>query len=87
MVTPISEDDARRELRLQNSAASNPEYYGATRLDQGWLFGWRKELGPTPMGTRPWVVADNGHSRMLDLRDRAERVIETLLGQESASDG
>lgn len=45
MVTPISEDDARRELRILNSEAANPDYYLAVRLEYGWMFGWRTERG------------------------------------------
>ncbi|WP_105034914.1 hypothetical protein [Cryobacterium aureum] len=87
MVTQIDEQEARRELRNLSSEASNPANYAAARRARGWLFGWRTDRGSAPMGTRAWVVADNGRGRMLDLRDRADEVIEALLAEYTPTNG
>ncbi len=79
MVDPITEDDARAALRAMQSAAANPSKYAARRLEHGWLFTWRIEQGPPLMGTRSWVVADNGVPRVVDMRQRADDVIADVL--------
>lgn len=79
MVTPISESAARAVLLQEKSEASNPEYFEATRCNYGWLFGWRLDCGPVPMGTHAWIVADNGNMRMLGYQDLANEVIAEEL--------
>lgn len=81
MVTPISEEDARTALRRATSEASNPEYFHARRRERGWLFGWRPDRRPVPMGTHSWIVADNGAVRMLGYKDLADEVIAHELAR------
>jgi hypothetical protein len=81
MVTGISEADARTVLRSVRSEASNPGTFEARRRDHGWMFVWRREGGRPPVGTRSWVVADNGRARAVDLGSRADETIALLLGE------
>ena len=69
MVRPISEESARTALAREASEASNAEFYKAERRQHGWVFGWRPERGTPPMGTRTWIVADNGRVRVLGYKD------------------
>ena len=87
MVSQITEEDARRELSLMNSAAASTDHYRAIRRENGWLFGWRRESGRVPMGARSWVVADNGRARMLDIRDQADDVIAREMAAGARPDG
>lgn len=79
MVKPISEETARAALSQQASEASNAEQFRAERRDHGWVFGWRTDRGTPPMGTRTWVVADNGRVRMLGYRDEWDEAIAQEL--------
>lgn len=79
MVGPITEDEARAALRTVQSAAANPLKYAARRLSRGWLFIWRIEQGSPLMGTRSWIVADNGVPRVVDMGQRADDVIADVL--------
>lgn len=81
MVTPISEEKARAALRLQASEASNAEYFRAERRAHGWVFGWRSDQGIAPIGTRTWIVADNGRVRMLGYRDDWDDAIAQELAK------
>lgn len=71
MVTPISEDDARRALLAAHSEAYDPARFSARRRDSGWFFGWKPQAGDPPMGTRSWIVTDTGNVRMLGFRETA----------------
>lgn len=79
MVTPISETQARSALLREMSEASNPNYFGAKRRDHGWVFGWRNDRGPIPIGTHSWAVADNCRVQMLGFTDLSDEVISGLL--------
>lgn len=81
MVTPISESAARAVLLQKKSEASNPEYFKATRCENGWLFRWRSDRGAVPMGTHSWVVADNGNMRMLGYQDSCDDAIAEELAK------
>lgn len=82
-MTALSEDEARKLLRDLRVSASNPEYYAARRRAHGWLFAWRIETGPPRIGTRSWVVADNGACRQVGFDEYADDAIDALLrGQE-----
>lgn len=79
MVTPITEIEAREALRAAGSPAQDARYYSAERRDSGWFFAWRIQQGPPLMGTRAWVVADNGRVRMLGFRESGADGIATAL--------
>lgn len=79
MVRPISEDAARTALLQVASEASNAEFFKAERRDHGWVFGWRLDRGAPPMGTRTWIVADNGRVRMLGYKDDWDSAIAQEL--------
>lgn len=79
MTSPISEAEARQTLLRQESEASNPEYFEAQRREHGWVFGWRDDRGQPPVGTRAWVVADNGRVRALGPREQWDDAIAEEL--------
>lgn len=79
MVTPMTEDAAREVLRRAGAAAADPVRYAATRRQGGWSFAWSRDRGEPPVGSRRWVVADDGQVRVLGLRERADDVIAALL--------
>lgn len=83
---PLTEDEARRVLRLMNVDASNPSLFAAERRERGWCFGWRPENGAPRMGTRSWVVADNGRGRRLGLAELADDAIAAELDQGTCTD-
>ncbi|HWB37773.1 MAG TPA: hypothetical protein VHA75_17295 [Rugosimonospora sp.] len=87
MVTPLSEQDARAALRLAGADASNPALYDAQRRDGGWFFGWRRQNGRPRIGTRSWVVADNGRARPLAFQERADDAIAAELAKGAGADG
>lgn len=82
MVNAISEPEARQALCAAGSPAGDATFYYAERHDGGWLFGWKMQQGAPRMGTRAWVVADNGRVRMLGLAEPAADGIATALRDE-----
>jgi hypothetical protein len=76
IVHPISESEAREMLLRERSEASNTEYFDAERREHGWVFGWREDRGDIPVGTRTWIVADNGRVKMLSPTERIDTAIE-----------
>ena len=85
MVEIISETEARAALKTLRSEASNPHFYAAKRRNHGWLFVWRLERKNPPVGTRGWVVADNGRARILDLGERADDAMIAELAQDDTA--
>jgi hypothetical protein len=81
MVSPLSEDAARELLRRDESEAANPDYFAGTRRTNGWSFAWRHDLGDAPVGSLRWIVADNGRSRALEPRERADDGIAEELSK------
>ena len=84
MVNPITAAEARAALRDARSEASDPEVFDARRRTSGWLFVWRRDQGQPPIGTRSWVVADDGTVRAVPLGGRADDVLAEIL---PATDG
>ena len=84
MVEPITEHAARAALKSAQSEASNPGFYVARRRKHGWLFVWRIEHGDPPVGTRSWVVADNGRARILRIGERADDVIGAEVAEDAS---
>ncbi|MEJ7648671.1 MAG: hypothetical protein WKF57_06520 [Nakamurella sp.] len=84
---PIREVDARRHLELAGSPAANNVRYQATRHQHGWLFGFRRGNSPVLMGTRSWVVADNGRVRMLSPGELADAVLRSEIELEPDAPG
>lgn len=84
MVTPISEDRARAALLAAHSEAHDAERFVAARQTGGWLFRWNARAGAIPMGTSPWVVADNGSVQKVGFRDDLADLLAALNGRPDA---
>lgn len=82
MVNAMSEADARQALRAVGSPACDATFYSAERRPGGWLFSWKLQQGPPRMGTRAWIVADNGRVRMLGLAEPAAEGIAAALREQ-----
>ena len=78
MSEAISEQRARELLLEAHSAAHNASRYVAERLLHGWVFAWSGDLRSAPLGTRPWVVSDNGAVRAVEIGQTAAEVLAQL---------
>ena len=78
----MTEEQARRALSEIGSPAANPDNYQARRIQGGWAFGWRENAGPPLVGTKGWVVADNGRSGTQKMSETAEETVQRLAESE-----
>lgn len=78
MSDQIGEQDARRRLLAAHSSAHDPRRYRAERLPDGWVFTWGGQLTDAPLGTRPWVVLDDGRAQPVAIGSTAAQAVATL---------
>jgi hypothetical protein len=77
-VTDISEESARQVLADAKSEAADQGRFRAERRTGGWLFAWSGLPEDVPIGTRSWVVADNGVAEELGFLDTADSLLAAL---------
>jgi hypothetical protein len=77
----INEESARSALLAAHSEAYDKSKFTAQRVEGGWIFRWDEAAGPIPMGTSPWVVADNGRAKELGFTDKSAEVLAQLNSQ------
>jgi hypothetical protein len=81
MVNEITEEKARAALLAAESEAHDADSFVAERQSGGWLFHWNPQVGEVPLGTSPWVVADNGKVREVFLFEDATDLLAELNGR------
>ena len=80
-MTEILEDDAREILGQAHHPAADPDHYRADRRARGWVFSWRPDAGPVPIGSMPVVVGDSGRFRSLVITDRVDALLAELQAE------